>query len=645
MMHVSNCQDSVDGDNVGKLPGVEDQLPGLGHLWSLSLGDPRVCVAVLDGPADLTHPAFDGAIVRQLDSLRQPHRTKGFGLQHGTHVASLIFGQHHSAVHGIAPKCRGVLVPIYGQRDDGSLVPCSQLDLARAISLAVAVGANVINLSAGVYDATGAPEPALVRALQMCKDQGILMVAAAGNDGCACPHVPAASPTVLVVGATDTQGRPAAFSNWAKSYSDHGVLAPGEAITVAVPGGGTRRATGTSLAAALVSGVAGLLASWQLRLGRGIDVLAIKTAILEGAVPCEDAAPADCQRWLRGKLEPYQAFSLISAGEASAMSNPNELQTVDDSTPLPEPVQRRTAELAGCGSSPPSVESVDSGLTQRGLAALRPVSAGPERQLVYALGQIGYDFGTEAKRDALFQADEKDGEKIVRDPSALLDFLQKEPWQATAVTWTLQQEATPLYALRPAGAFARETYERIRDLLKSQIEEGVTQVSIPGVLGPPVTLMNGMQVPGVFPDIRGMFGWSNPELIKHVLGKRPQNSDKQAEYDQLKLEIEEFLERLYYELANLGVAPSDRAINYAATNLRQVSTVYQDAIKKSLKLDKIESQRSQIWRPGADCWDVVLTLFDPQRRYERAREVYRLTIDVSEVIPVTVGKLRHWSVY
>jgi hypothetical protein len=76
-----------------------------------------------------------------------------------------------------------------------------------------------------------------------------------------------------------------------------------------------------------------------------------------------------------------------------------------------------------------------------------------------------------------------------------------------------------------------------------------------------------------------------------------------------------------------------------------VASVYKEAIKNNLKLDTITKERSQICRPNSDCWDVILTLFDPRHRYERAREVYRLTVDVSEIIPVTVGKLRRWSVY
>jgi hypothetical protein len=40
-----------------------------------------------------------------------------------------------------------------------------------------------------------------------------------------------------------------------------------------------------------------------------------------------------------------------------------------------------------------------------------------------------------------------------------------------------------------------------------------------------------------------------------------------------------------------------------------------------------------------------MSFFDPTKRYERSRHVYRYTVDVSDVIPVTVGKIRHWDVF
>lgn len=261
--------------------------------------------------------------------------------------------------------------------------------------------------------------------------------------------------------------------------------------------------------------------------------------------------------------------------------------------------------------------------------------------LVYVLGQIAYDFGTQAGHDALKQR------KLSNpaDDGEMLEFLEASPWEATSVIWVLKQEETPIYALRPSGPFARETYDRMRVLLKDQVEDGASRVSIPGVVRGGQRLMNGHNVPVIDPDIRGMCSWSTKALMHAVLGKAPEAKKARAEYDHRCCEVSNFLERVYYELNNLGISPQHRAMNFAATNIYQVTKVYKEALGENLKLDGVSLERSSVCRPGSDCWDVKLTLFDPSKRYERAREVYRLTVDVSEVIPVTVGKLRHWSVY
>lgn len=151
------------------------------------LGSPEVCIAVLDGPMDLTHPCFAGADLTRIDTLVQDSPGRGPMSLHGTHVTSLLFGQHKSTVRGIAPRRRGLILPIF--RDAaGSVVP--QLDLARAIERAVEEGAHVINISGGERAADGSADKMLERALRLCKDNGVLVVAAVGNDGstvCRCP--------------------------------------------------------------------------------------------------------------------------------------------------------------------------------------------------------------------------------------------------------------------------------------------------------------------------------------------------------------------------------------------------------------------------------------------------------------------------
>ena len=175
---------------------------------------------------------------------------------HGTHVASLIFGQPGSQIPGIAPRCRGLIVPVFRDFQEGHL---PQLDLARAIEQAVQLGADVISVSGGERSQDGQADTMLARALQRCDESNVLVVAAAGNDGCDCLHVPAAVPSVLAVGALGKDGEPLAMSNWGEAYRSHGVLAPGQEILGAAPGGGTAARTGSSFATPLVAGVAALL--------------------------------------------------------------------------------------------------------------------------------------------------------------------------------------------------------------------------------------------------------------------------------------------------------------------------------------------------------------------------------------------------
>eukprot|EP01035_Chromulina_nebulosa_P052379 gene52379-71426_t len=78
-------------------------------------------------------------------------------VDHGTHVASILFGQPGTDVDGLVPNCSGLVIPIF----NGKTSSVSQLDLARAIDLAVDEGAHVINISGAVAprDTAGRPTP------------------------------------------------------------------------------------------------------------------------------------------------------------------------------------------------------------------------------------------------------------------------------------------------------------------------------------------------------------------------------------------------------------------------------------------------------------------------------------------------------
>lgn len=614
-------------------------LPVIRELWAETLGNPAVCVAVLDGPVDLSHPSLKGANLTSCETLVPGTTDLGPACRHGTHVASVIFGRHDGPVLGVAPRCRGVLLPIFQSLGEQSFQPCSQLDLARAITQAVQQGAHVVNISGGQFSPSGTAHPLLADVVRACARRGVLIVAAAGNDGCACLHVPAALDSVLAVGAMDARGEPLGSSNWGGPYGIQGILAPGVDILGAQPGGGTAQATGTSYATALVSGVAALLVSLQRKRGRPPSPLLVREALLRSAIGCDQQPTTDCRRLLAGRVNVNGAVTILT-GSMLTMSD----STAAPVDPAPHQDPPAAATPAPLAPSPDAVRT----------PAVQPSTCGCQTgapQLVYALGQLGYDLVSEARLDGLAQAmagvaGASTPERVLAfDPRRMLAHLDEHPWDAAAVEWTLSLDGTPIYAVRPQGPFAADVYKQLRRFLREQLDEGVERVSIPGVVAGKTTLLLGQVVPVVGPELRGMFSWTAAALTDAVAGPAPAAEAPQPEREahaQRQAGVRNFLDRVYHGLRNLGLAPQDRAINFAATNAFAFEKVYEAALKDKMELESVNVVRSPICRPGSDCWDVEVYFFYPERQVQTVRRVYRFTVDVSDTVPVTVGPTRSW---
>jgi hypothetical protein len=526
--------------------------------------------------------------------------------------------------------------------------PCSQLDLARAISLALEHGAQIINVSGGEFAPSGQGSAFLEKVVWDCAERGVLIVAAAGNEGCECLHVPAAMNSVLAVGAMNWSGAPLEWSNWGKVYRWQGILAPGEKIEGARAGGGAFRTSGTSPATALVSGIAGLLLSLQAKRGHKPDPSVVRAALLESAQGCPDPFPMDCRRFLAGRLNVEGAISFITQGKSPMSEAGIELQTNGEppQPPPAEPVKPQVVPVAG--SSPLPRNSGESGIKPMACAACQQ-AAGPPA-LVYALGQIGYDFASEARLDSFAQklAALAEGTGPPRhrafEPPQMLAYLANHPWDAASLEWTLSLDGHPVYVIRPQGPFAAEIYQQLREFLQHRVN-GVERFSIPGVLAGETRLLLGQTVPVIVPDPRAMYSWNTDALVQAVVGRPPGARARAAAREQharRTATLQNFLERVYHELRNLGVAPQERAINFAATNGFEAGRIFEQALQENMELDSIHVVRSPVGRQGSDCWDVELYFFYPERQVQTVRRVFRYTVDVSDVVPVTVGPVRSW---
>ena len=165
-------------------------------------------------------------------------------------------GDTKGASPAIAPGCRGLVLPIFAEGTGFRVLSCSQVDLARAVLRALEGGAKVINISGGQAVPPGGAHPLLADAFRLCSGSRRPRRRGGRERRLRLPSLlPAALPNVLTVGALDRSGRPLTSSNWGTSYRSHGIMAPGEALPGARPGGGMEPCSGTSFAAALVSGI------------------------------------------------------------------------------------------------------------------------------------------------------------------------------------------------------------------------------------------------------------------------------------------------------------------------------------------------------------------------------------------------------
>ena len=187
---------------------------------------------------------------------------------HGTHVAGVIAAAGNNAigVAGIAWHTR--LMPVRVLDSDGL---GWESDIIQGLSYATANGARVINMSLGLSEAS----PALAAAVAQAARQGVLLVAAAGNNGGAVLY-PAAYPTVLSVGASDQADRRASFSAQGARLD---LLAPGVDILSTWNGVPYVLRSGTSMAAPHVAGVAALLMAHM----PGLSVAQVRTCLLRSA--------------------------------------------------------------------------------------------------------------------------------------------------------------------------------------------------------------------------------------------------------------------------------------------------------------------------------------------------------------------------
>ncbi len=237
-------------------------------------------VAVIDTGVDVEHPELEGRIKEFVDVT-----DKGWSADvHGTAVAGIIAANADNAEgsYGVAPEVDLLAIKACQPKTSGGLAArCWTSTLVQALDIAMTKDAGVINMSLA-----GPPDDLVERYVRLAVQQDRLVVAAAGNGGAeAKPSFPAAMSTVLAVTAIDSANRRFRDANLG-DYID--VAAPGVDIVSPTPNNQYPPLSGTSMAAAHVSGIAALLRELVPVMSGAVLRAILKTKVVDLGVAGRD---------------------------------------------------------------------------------------------------------------------------------------------------------------------------------------------------------------------------------------------------------------------------------------------------------------------------------------------------------------------
>jgi hypothetical protein len=224
-----------------------------------------VLVAVIDSAVDTSHPDLAHAIAGifdAIDSEPKPH-------PHGTAVAGAIASR--GRLKGVAPSTRILAVRAF----DGAARRANSTTFAvvKGLDWSAQQGARVVNMSFSGPSA----DSLLRRSLATARQRGLVLVAAAGNAGPKSPPLyPAADPNVIAVTATDADDKLFPAANRGRHVA---VSAPGVGILAPALFASYEYTSGTSIAAAHVSGIAALM----IERNRALDPDAVRDILLATA--------------------------------------------------------------------------------------------------------------------------------------------------------------------------------------------------------------------------------------------------------------------------------------------------------------------------------------------------------------------------
>jgi hypothetical protein len=257
---------------------------------------------------------------------------------------------------------------------------------------------------------------------------------------------------------------------------------------------------------------------------------------------------------------------------------------------------------------------------------------------VFPVGQISVDLGPADMKGLGFPSPRLDPPGL----QALLKQLDRDPSAASSVTWTLEVDSVPLYALEPEGPFAEQGYQRLCGMLRGQIQGIVEQVAAPGRISGTVTLHRGKRIPVIRLADSRMTGWARRELLESFTNRLCCSEETLADAA-LWRTVNDFLDRISVELRGPGLSARERALNYCLTRVTNEPAL-DSLLCDGMALDSVLVDQRPFAHTGRDPWDVDLIFFHPRKERLTTRRICRFSVDVVDVCPVMIAGARIWSI-
>ncbi|MGG0381152.1 S8 family peptidase [Priestia megaterium] len=254
--------------------------------WDVTTSNGNIKIAIIDTGVQLNHPELAIKLWPGYNFV-EGNLNPNDGNGHGTHVAGIAgaLTENSLGIAGIAPSASIIPVRALDNSGNGTLS-----NIANAITYSTNAGAKVINLSLGSSQGS----ITLENAINYAWNQGVVIVAAAGNEASNTLTYPAAYQNVIAVASTDINDQKSDFSNYGTWVE---VSAPGSTILSTYTGSYYAYLSGTSMACPHVAGLAALLAA------QGKNNVQIKNTILSTC----DPVPGTGLYWTYGRINANRA--------------------------------------------------------------------------------------------------------------------------------------------------------------------------------------------------------------------------------------------------------------------------------------------------------------------------------------------------